>query len=772
MELTQKVKYMIPIAGGAILLLILSCFMGLTIKQDEMIYENIHLSAKRLFDSIVITRRWNASYGGVYVQKKKGMESNPYLTHPDIISDSGIVYTLKNPALMTRELSEIAARWADYRYHITSLKLMNPKNSPDRWEHDSLEKFEQGVKETTQLIDIKGEKVFRLMRPIFFEESCSGCHLHQGYKIGDVRGGISVDLPYDQIAKDLAANRFKMLGLALSIGFVFFSVFYFVIWKLVCEMSYLTTELAFQKNKLEDLNSELDKKVLDRTAELKASEERFRTTFENAGVGICHTSTDGRLLRFNKQFCRITGYTTDELYRLKFEDISHPQDIEENLSQLQRLLSGESESFTIEKRYFRKDMSAIWVSVTVSLVKTISNEPDYFIAVVEDISERRRLEAQLQQARKMEAIGTLAGGVAHDFNNILTPIIGYTEILLGEMESGRREKFFLQEIFGAARRAQDLVKQILTFSRRTECEKTVFNMALIIKESLKLLRATIPSTIEFRQDIDSDDCIVKADPTQIHQIIMNLCTNAFHAMGDNGGVLTVFLKIEEISGQDTSLEVSSGRYVLLEVGDSGCGMNAETIERIYEPYFSTKPKGEGTGLGLAMVHGIVKSLGGYISVYSEPGDGTVFRIYIPVHESNSIPENRKKVSGEIPGGSERIMVVDDDAIITSMITTMLSGLGYKVIAENSSTEALSRFQSDPGAFDLVITDMTMPKLTGIMLAQQLLALRPQIPIILCTGFSLQINAENARAVGIRAFLTKPVLKKDLALAVRQALDGN
>lgn len=393
--------------------------------------------------------------------------------------------------------------------------------------------------------------------------------------------------------------------------------------------------------------------------------------------------------------------------------------------------------------------------------------------------ERSKLEMQLQQAQKMEAVGTLAGGIAHDFNNILTAIFGFSELIRDALppDSDLQEK--IGEVLRAGNRARDLVRQILTFSRQADQERKPLQVHLLIKEALKLLRASIPATIEMRQNIR--DCgLVLADPTQIHQVVMNLCTNAYHAMRDESGVLAVSLTPVEIGGDDhkaASLSVSPGKYVKLEVSDTGHGMGRSTMDRIFDPYFTTKKKGEGTGMGLAVVHGIVKSHSGHVTVYSEPGVGTTFNVYIPQFESDTFKHDaggggQTIASVEtLPGGDERILLVDDEGQIVEAMSQTLESLGYRVDSYTDSLEALRAFTEQRDRFDLVLTDMTMPAMTGRELAQRILSLSPGTPIVLCTGFSEMIDAGRSRAVGIREFIMKPIIKADLARIIRKALDG-
>jgi nitrogen-specific signal transduction histidine kinase/ActR/RegA family two-component response regulator len=384
--------------------------------------------------------------------------------------------------------------------------------------------------------------------------------------------------------------------------------------------------------------------------------------------------------------------------------------------------------------------------------------------------EKANLEAQLQQAQKMESIGTLAGGIAHDFNNILFPMFGYLEMMLEDVPEDNPLRGKLAEVFNGAIRARDLVQQILTFSRQTEIEKKPLKMQFVIKEVLKLIRSSLPTTIGIHQDISNECEFVMADPTQVHQIAMNLITNAYHAMEETGGELTVNLKEVELAAEDLKdLAMIPGPYVCLSVADTGPGMDQGIIARIFDPYFTTKEEDKGTGLGLAVVHGIVKSHGGHISVYSEPGKGAEFKVYLPVIKEQ---KETSKVETDTPiqKGDERILLVDDQDIIVQIEKQMLERLGYHVTARASSTDALETFQMQPDKFDLVITDLTMPNMTGDKLAQKLMAIRPDIPVILCTGFSEKMSKEKVKSLRIKGFLMKPVVMKDLSGMIRKVLD--
>jgi signal transduction histidine kinase len=388
----------------------------------------------------------------------------------------------------------------------------------------------------------------------------------------------------------------------------------------------------------------------------------------------------------------------------------------------------------------------------------------------------RNLTRQLQQAQKMEAIGTLAGGVAHDFNNILSAIIGYSE--LAQLHLARHCQDLdcpagqdLVMVLQAAGRARELVRQILTFSRSQDYERVALQLGPVIDTAIALLRSSLPRSVEITTRLEIPEALVLANETQLHQIVMNLGTNAYHAMGEAGGVLAIDLNRVEIDLFDEkshSLQLAPGKYLLLRICDNGCGMERGLVDKIFDPYFTTKPKERGTGLGLAVVHGIVKSHDGHISVYSEPGKGTTFQIYLPELVGQA-EENRLQESHDIPLGQESILVVDDEAVVAVLHQRILESLGYSVEICTKPEKALALLTADPSAYDLLLTDMTMPKMNGAMLTQAALKIRPTLPVILCTGFSELINEQKAMAIGVRAFAMKPLVRKSIATTIRQAL---
>ena len=432
----------------------------------------------------------------------------------------------------------------------------------------------------------------------------------------------------------------------------------------------------------------------------------------------------------------------------------------------------------VETRWKAKDGSLIDIILSSSPI----DPGDLGAGVVftaMDISEqvraeaaRKELEGQLRQAQKMEAIGTLAGGIAHDFNNILFTIVGFTDLSLHDASDGET-RWNLTQVLNACDRAKNLVNQILAFSRQEAPERRPVDIVPVAKEALKFLRSTIPSTVELKQRITGGSLTVLSDPTTIHQVLINLGTNAAHAMRTTGGVMEVCLESVEIPrdrGSSVPADLKPGPYIRMTVRDTGLGIDPAIMNRIFDPFFTTKPQGEGTGLGLSVVYGIVKSHGGSVTVESEVGRGSTFHVYLPRTPEQEREDDRNKAPAS--GGSEHILFVDDEVVLVDMGERMLNALGYRVTAVANGPDALAAFRENPDDFDLVITDMTMPGMTGAELSREILKIKPGFPIILCTGFSEIISEGEAKAMGIRRFLMKPVFLDTLAGEIRTVLDAS
>jgi len=482
---------------------------------------------------------------------------------------------------------------------------------------------------------------------------------------------------------------------------------------------------------------------------------------------IIITDTQGIIQYVNPAFERTTGYSRDEALGASIhmlESGKHDRGFYRHMQQ--SIALGEVWKGVVVNK--KKDGSLYDAEATLSCTRLADGKIANFITVQRDVTMQLKLEQQYRQAQKMEAIGALAGGIAHDFNNILAAILGYTQIAMDTLSDRPATCRHLQSILKATDRASSLVKQILTFSRKTEHEKRPVMPGIVIKEALKLLRASLPSTIEIRQSIRSDS-VIFADPTQVHQVMMNLCTNAGYAMQDKGGVLDVSL-VDVVLDAESAQQYAglrAGRHVRLRVSDTGCGIPPDIIERIFDPFFTTKPHGEGTGLGLSVVHGIIQSCGGAISVHSESGRGTLFEMYLPTIKSEPLPETQ--TPGPLPRGTERILFVDDEPMLIDIGKKLLESLGYSVTGCTHSFEAYEAFKKDPAAFDAVITDYTMPKMTGLELAQAIITRRPELPVILCTGCTEDMT-HRAHAAGINEFIFKPLKVHDLAETLRRVFD--
>ncbi|MCP4687376.1 MAG: PAS domain S-box protein, partial [Desulfobacterales bacterium] len=500
---------------------------------------------------------------------------------------------------------------------------------------------------------------------------------------------------------------------------------------------------------------------------LRESEERFREMAELLPEVVFEADASGRLTFANKNAFEYFGYSQQEMKEgMHCFDFIAPEDHPKAREIIERLINGESID-AAEYRAIRKSGSTFPAMTQTTLIRR-GGEITGFRGLLVDVTEKKRIELQLRQAQKMEAIGTLAGGVAHDFNNILSAIMGYAEISLLDADENTPFYPHLKKIMKAGERARDLVKQILTFSRKTERELTPIQVSAITKEVLKLLRASLPATIEINHDLGSDAGVM-ADPTQIHQVLMNLCTNAGHAMREEGGVLEVTLKEVDLDADFVAHypELTPGPYIELSVSDTGHGMTSAVQERIFDPFFTTKKLGEGTGMGLSVVHGIVKSHGGEITVNSQPGEGSVFHVFLPIIKRGELKKKTRPPA--LPTGKERVLYVDDEEFQVDIAKQMLTRLGYEATTRVSGVEALALFRERPDRFDIVITDMTMPAMTGDVFARELMKIRPGIPIILCTGFNENISEAKAREIGIRGFIMKPIVMQKIAEAIREAV---
>ena len=508
----------------------------------------------------------------------------------------------------------------------------------------------------------------------------------------------------------------------------------------------------------------------DITKQKRTEEESLllATAIEHAAESVIISNRIGTIQYVNPAFEQLSGFSREDIIGQNFRILRSDKHDKGFYKDMWEVISrGNIWSGYITNRM--KDNTLREFETKISPVQNGSGDIVSFVSVNRDVTQEKVLEAQLQLAHRMQSIGTLAGGIAHDFNNILSAIIGYTELTVDYLEKGSLPYNNLQEVLEAGERAKDLINQILAFSRQSEQDLKPLQLKLIVKEVLKLIRATLPSTIEIHQDLQSDAAIL-GDQIKIHQVLMNLCTNASHAMLEKGGVLSVSLSEVELDSSFIvkHFDIKSGSYLKLSISDTGHGMPARVLEHIFDPFFTTKEKGQGTGMGLSVVHGIAKSHNGTIHVYSEPGEGSTFNVYLPIIEKQL--EQKIRDEKPMPTGTEHILFVDDEESLIDMGKQLLVSLGYDVTTRINSIEAFELFKTRPDAFDLVITDLTMPNMTGDELAKKLMAIRPDIPVILCTGFSTRITEEKSKNMGIRAFILKPLIRKDIAGTIRKVLD--
>lgn len=590
-------------------------------------------------------------------------------------------------------------------------------------------------------ISIVGKKCYQAFRKK--ESPCSECPVLQTLDTGRINSGIISCRSEDKRLEWLEINTFPLKGPAGSLEGV----------------------IVHKKNVT-------DKKRAEDA--LRESENRYRTLFDNACDAIYLYEINQHFIDVNRAACRRLGYSREALLQMGPTDVISPEQHDSYTVRMKNLLRLDKH-IVFESVHKRHDGTTFPVEGSSRLIEYDGKKA--VLTIARDISKRKRaeqeknkLEIQLRQAQKMESIGTLAGGIAHDFNNILFPIIGYAEMSLEDTPENSEIYNNIQEILKAANRAKDLVQQILTFSRKSEHECKPIQIRFIIEEVLKLLRASLPSTIEIVRQIEEKCDWIMGDAAQMHQLIMNLCTNAYHAMREKGGILEVSLKNVVLSYDDVAYypDIKPGSYVKLNIHDTGHGMGSEILERIFDPYYTTKKTGEGTGLGLSIVHGIVKTHKGYINVYSEPGNGTTFYVYFPGIVINDTGELPTLSEESPPGGDEHILLIDDEEQIAKMCQKKLERLGYRVTALTDSSEGMELFLRESEKFDLVITDRTMPGMTGLKLAGELLRIRPDIPIILSSGFGKVPLKE--KAIGIRGYVTKPVIISDLAKIIRRVLD--
>ncbi|NLD38038.1 MAG: DUF3365 domain-containing protein [Desulfatiglans sp.] len=713
--------------------------------QKRLTIKFAEIEALADYNKDLAYRRWSSMHGGTYAPVTERTRPNPYLEdiiERDIVTPSGKALTLINPAYMTRQVHELAEEQYGIKGHITSLNPIRPENGPLPFEVKALEAFEKGESEYLSVDDTGQGKYLRFMRPMITENSCLKCHGKQGYKEGDIRGGISVSIPLSRY-KPIEKTTIKAIT---------------IVYTTVCILGLAALNIIFfTRGKHQQIQKIAEGKLRFQAKLLDAVEQSIVATDLNGKIVYCNPYSE-KIYGWKRS--EVIGH---EMMRLMIPDAY----MDEGLKDHVRVLEGESWS----REVFVKNQSGkiFPALVSASPVYNEKGEITGGIAISIDLTEKKKLEAQLQQTQKMEGIGILAGGIAHDFNNILAPIILHSQIAMDDIAPDNPLQASMKEIYRAAIRARELVRQILTFARKGQDSRIVLRASLAVKEAVKFLRSTIPATIEINFEMNTNNDAILANPTHINQIVMNLCANAAYAMKENGGIITVTLDNgDEKDGDRPGCDLPPGQYLRLSVIDTGPGIPPDIIDRIFEPYFTTKGPGEGTGLGLAIIHGIVKSYEGGIAVETSPDAGTTFFIYLPLANEKAVMVEDNKT--EVKKGKERVLFVDDEEAAITAMKKILARLGYTATTSNSSRDALKIFKDNPAGFDLIITDMTMPGITGLQLVKEVRAIRLDIPVILCTGYSDQIDDEKAQMAGVNEFMIKPVSMFDIASAIRRVLE--
>ncbi len=776
-------------------IIILASLLWNMIHLREMTLKTAHLEAKLSLEKVEQFRDWIHQHQPLYVRVTEETPPNPYLSHipeRDITTPSGVRLTLMNSEYMTRQIYKLMKKEYTLSIRTTSLNPINPENFPDPWEAKALKNIEQGKKEVSSIEKMEQKDYFRLIRPLITDRKCLKCHAKDGYKEGDIRGGMSVAVLMEPL---WAIERSQKKIYALV---------HFLIWLVGLtgigmgmqkirrhEQARREAEESLQKAYLE-----VEKRVEERTAELRAVNEALqkeiveRKRIEDEAIKLQNavhqvadilfiTDQNGIIEYVNPAFEKITGYRREEAIGKRPNILKSGLMGPEYYRKVwDTILSGNVfQSQVINKR---KNGEPFYYDQVITPLKDPQGNITHFISTGRDITllkkkeeEMAALQDQLRQSQKMEAIGQLAGGIAHDFNNLLTVIKGYCQLSLLELKEGDPLRANIEEINKASEKAANLTRQILAFSRRQPMEMKVLDLNLVIRDLEKMLRRIIGEDIELLTSLSEDLGRVMSDPGQIEQVIMNLAVNARDAM-QGGGKLTIETANVELDEEyaRSHIAVTPGRYVMLSVSDTGVGISPEIKERIFEPFFTTKEKGRGTGLGLSTVYGIVKQSGGNIWVYSEPAQGTTFKIYLP-RVDEPAEELRKKIEyEEIPRGSETILLVEDDEKVRELAVKVLRMHGYEVIEAGSPTDALRICQELKRPIHLVLTDVVMPEMSGRQLAERLREVCVEVKVLYMSGYTdNSIVRHGVLEKGVD-FIQKPFTIDGLARKVREVLDSS
>jgi PAS domain S-box-containing protein len=753
------------------------------------------MQSQAFFEKDVLYRRWASRHGGVYVPVTETTRPNPYLAHipeRDLITPSGRQLTLMNPAYMTRQVFEMAQEYKGTgRGHITSLNPIRPGNEPDAWEKKAMANFELGAKEFSQIDTIDGKPYYRYMKPLIADKPCLKCHAAQGYQEGDLRGGLSVSVPLEPIYTMMAEVMQDVylthaLIWLLGLGGIGFGT---------RRLKQITADLVAKSTDLEQQAAERQKAqntlqeqavILEAEveahkhaeAELRATRAILQAAMDQSPAGIVIAEVpDGKLQYVNNAALRISGKSSEEVVA---DDIGsyvaswqffHPDGTpfkEDEVPLTRAILYGE----TYSREFILRTKSGdrlVWANAAPILDE--AGTATAAIAVFLDITEQKALEEQLRQSQKMEAVGQLAGGVAHDFNNILSVIMGYGSMLKMGTGLDQKQQEKLDQIISAAEKAAQLTGGLLAFSRKQVLAPKTVNLNDIIQHLQQFLTRVIGEDIHLKTILNDADLPVSIDSSQIEQALINLATNARDAM-PHGGQLTIETGQQLVDASFTHAHGygQPGSYAVITVTDSGGGMDAETRKKIFEPFFTTKEPGKGTGLGMAIVYGIVKQHNGFINLYSEPGKGTTFRIYLPLASSATITAEKQAAPAPPAGGSETILVAEDEPMVSQLVAGILTEYGYEVILAGDGKEVVAQFIANRDKVKLTLMDMIMPKQSGMAAAEEIRQLQPATKILFSSGYTADFIRNRGMDDDGVELIMKPFQPLELLRKVREMLD--
>jgi signal transduction histidine kinase/CheY-like chemotaxis protein len=756
----NRLRLLYLLQGGGFTVILLALLTMAWHYQKESLISLAMTTARTSAEKDLLYRQLLVEKGGAYMSINKVFPDQS-IKRPDrdIVKADGDVLTLITPKRFLKLIAKADSKNQCFQSSIKAFLPLGPEDTPDEWEKESMLAIKAGKDEVGEIFRDKGEIFFRYMRPAYATGGCVRNRPGKGLDAGDLLGGISLKVPLHDL-NEYVYGHWRV--------FVFFVG---LLWIMGIGGLFISFKnLVRRDRQLQDAMEEQKKSA----EEIRSAKEELQKTFDTISDVITVQDTNMMIVNVNKAASEILGSSPKELIGKKcheiFRGISVPC---EGCPEVVTLRDDLIHNALIEHENLGKIFD-----VSAAPIKDDQGRTIGIVHCAKDITETKQLESQLRQSQKMEAIGTLAGGIAHDFNNILSAIMGYGELARLKLQKGSEKEIQskeiqsdVEQILSAAHRASELVKQILTFSRKKEQKLQPLQVHLVVKEVIKLLQTTIPSSVNIRQDIDDTCGLVIADPSQVHQVVLNLCTNAYHALKETGGYLNISLLPVEIDSREQmkELHLQAGRYVCLSVKDSGPGIDEKIINRIFEPYFTTKVKGEGTGLGLSVVHGIVKGLGGNIIAENSSEKGAVFSAYFPVHIGDEFLDDAQVEEEDIPGGTESVLVVDDKENIAIMLERVLQNLGYSVDSFSDSEQALAAFGRHPEKYDLIITDMDIPYISGSQLAHSVHEVRSKLPIIICTGLSGKLTKQKVEEIGAH-LLFKPVRIAELARTVRHAIE--